>query len=134
MGLLYTCAVEIRDGRLVLADEPGYRRAVRRLKPGKAILRLEEDRPQRSAQANRYYWGVVLALISEHTGYEVDELHEYFKQRFNPARVSLGEDESVIGGSTRKLDSKQFTEYVERIRRFAVTELSVTIPDAEVAA
>lgn len=83
------------------------------------------DQATRSLDQNAYYWGVVLTLIAEHTGYETDELHELFKQRFNPMTV-LGD---TIGGSTKKLGTSGFSAYVERIRRFALTELQIDIPE-----
>lgn len=120
------------EGRLQMHDLAGFRRAMQRFGRGLEVtVRVEEFRSRRSSQANRYYFGAVLREISEHTGYEVDELHEYFKKKFNPVTFSMGSDEEVIGGSTRKLNTNQFYEYVERIRRFAETELGVSTPDPD---
>lgn len=131
----YQAAARIDNGALRLEDKDAFGRAMWRMRPGPVVVKIERPSSSRSAQANRYYWGVVLALIAEHTGYEQDELHEYFKKRFNPATVALGEAEETIGGSTAKLDTTAFHDYVERIRRFAETELDVRIPDPnEVAA
>lgn len=118
------------DGAGVKLDAPeAWKQAMRDMKPGRVIVRCELKRDTRSSQANRYYFGAVLRAISEHTGYEVDELHAYFKKRFNPRHIELGGDEDVVGGSTRKLNTQQFTEYVERIRRFAASELGVVTED-----
>lgn len=133
----YQTAAEITEhGTLKLADRTAFTRAMRRMRPGKVVIVVQHPTAGRTSQANRYYWGVVLALISEHTGYEQDELHEYFKKRFNPRTVSLADGEEVVGGSTSKMDTAAFYEYVERIRRFAVTDLDgLVIPEpGEVAA
>ena len=119
------------QGRLQILDLADFRAAMTRFGAGtQVVVRVDEYRSRRSSQANRYYW-LVIGLISDHTGYEKDELHEYFKQRFNPITVALGKEPEVIGGSTRKLTTDQFYEYVERIRRFALTELGVTTPDPD---
>ena len=82
-------------------------------------------------------WGVVLAMLSEHTGYTVDELHAWAKAKFLPKQMAIaganGEivDEYVVGGSTTKLNKLQFSEYVEQIRRFAAEHLDVVIPDPD---
>lgn len=128
----YECAGHIdASGKLVLVEPREFKGAMERFGRGLAVtVRVEERRDRRSSQGNRYYW-FILGLISEHTGFEKDELHELFKKKFNPVTVSLGQEEDVIGGSTRKMDTKRFAEYVERIRRFAETELNVTTPDPE---
>ena len=129
---LFEAAGHVDDqGQLQMDDLPGFRRAMQRFGRGLQVtVRVEEYKSRRSSQANRYYWTVV-GLISDHTGYEKDELHDYFKKRFNPTTVALGEDAEVIGGSTRKLNTAQFYEYVERIRRFAVSELGVETPEPD---
>lgn len=132
----YQAAGEITNrGTLRLVDRSAFTRAMKRMRAGKVIVVVQHPTTGRSSQANRYYWGVVLAAISEHTGYEQDELHEYFKKRFNPVFVSLGDGEEIVGGSTSRMDTSTFHDYVERIRRFALTELNVMTPDPnEVAA
>lgn len=124
-----TAGVITERGTLKLADRSAFTRAMKRMRAGNVIVAVQHPTTGRSAQANRYYWGVVLAAISEHTGYEQDELHEYFKKRFNPVSVALADGEETVGGSTSRMDVSAFHDYVERIRRFALTELNVTIPD-----
>ncbi len=88
----------------------------------------------RSTQANRYWWGVVLHLISEHTGDTPDDLHDYFKRRFLPKRLALAEgvtDDGVVGGSTRKLTTKEFGEFIDQVKQFASEFLDLYIPDPE---
>jgi hypothetical protein len=100
-------------------------------------ITVEKKHAIRSLDANRYYFGVCLALISEHTGYTVDELHDWAKQKFIPKHVAIcdknGEikDDLVIGGTTTRLNRVQFYEYVEAIRKFAAEELSIDIPDPD---
>ena len=115
-------------GRLVLQEPDLFKAAMRTFTVGAAVIvSVERHRDRRSNQANRYYW-YILGLISDHTGFERDELHELFKKRFNPITVDLGGEET-IGGSTKKMPPDQFYEYVERIRRFALDDLHVTTPD-----
>lgn len=128
----YTAAVVVtEDGTVKLVTPIAYKNAMKQFQRGPAVMRIEIPKKGRSSQANRYYWGVVLALIADHTGYEQDELHEYFKTRFNPINFVFAGDEQVIGGSTRQMTSKQFAEYIDRIRRFAETELGMTLPEPE---
>lgn len=90
----------------------------------------------RSQQANKYWWGVCVALVSESTGYSPEEIHEIAKQMFLPKKLAFADGngevvgEFVMGGSTRSLNTKEFAEFVERFRRWAAEELEVYIPDA----
>src|SRR5262245_13532768 len=91
----------------------------------------------RSLEQNRVYWGVVLRTIAEHTGHSTDELHEYFKAHLLPKHLAIcdgnGEvkGELIVGGSTRRLDKVQFSEYVDGIRQFALEKLDLDIPGPE---
>lgn len=82
----------------------------------KLILTLEKLKKTRSNQQNRYYWGVVLPTISEATGHTVDELHEIFKGMFLPRQfINFKGKEIELNGSTAKSNSKEMTEYIDKI-------------------
>jgi hypothetical protein len=74
-------------------------------------------------------------MLAEHTGYTPDEIHEILKAKFIPKRLAItngnGEicGEFVLGGSTTKLDTLDFSEYCERIREWAAESLDIVIPD-----
>lgn len=74
---------------------------------------------RRSVQANKYYWSVVIPLLSEHCGYRKDEMHEILKGKF------LAEE-----GTTTALSKEQFAEYLEHCIQFGA-ELDVYIPEPE---
>lgn len=126
----------IRNGRLFLHDRRGFNESLRRFRDG-AVVQIEVTKRQavRSLNQNKYYFGVVLQLLSEHTGYTPDELHDFCKMRFLPKRLAFcdgnGEvkGEYVLGGSTRRLSTIDFGNYMEDIRRWAATDLDVIIPD-----
>jgi hypothetical protein len=95
------------------------------LKNGEVIITVERARAVRSPQANKYYWGVVMRVLSAETGYTIDEIHEMCKAKFLPRIVEIpGPGGAIvaefrIGGSTRDLTSDQFWQYVEDIREWA---------------
>lgn len=127
----------IYAGHLTIRNRPALLRQLRRWKDGEVVITIERKHARRSLQQNAYLWGVVYQLLSEHTGYTVEEIHEWAKMKFIPKRIALADgngevrDDLVIGGSTRKLNKVQFGEYVEAIREFAALELDCVIPDPE---
>lgn len=127
---------QIRSGRLFIKNRREFDYKVRRLDERWMLeVCVKRLRASRSIQQNRYYFGVVLVLISEHTGYSADELHDVLKAKFLPKHLAFSDgngevkDEFVIGGSTRKLNTVEFGEYMESIRRWAAEDLDVVIPD-----
>lgn len=89
-------------------------------------LIARKPRKGRTNQQNNYYWGVVLALIYEHTGHSPEELHEAFKLKFLTKHADKGLE---FVQSTTDLTTTGMMEYVENVRRFASVELGIVIPD-----
>lgn len=132
---LVTAAGYIKAGRLLLHDRKSFDSAVSGLKDGWEVeLEISRLRAHRSHLANRYYFGVVIKALSNHTGYTREDLHDLMKARFLPKELAIlngtGDivDQFVLGGSTRELDTVQFYEYVERVRAWAGDKLDVYIP------
>lgn len=126
----------VTQGRLV-APMDTLRAVARGWPDGDVEITLRRKKRSRSTNQNRWYWGCILAYISEATGYEPEELHELFKVKFLPKALTLTDgngviaEEGVIGGSTASLKTDEFGEYCERVRRFAAEHLSLNIPDPE---
>ena len=106
------------DGKLHLnsVEHARMRELLTRMR-GRIEIVIRRRVCDRSYDQNRYYWGVVLKLISDHTGHTPQELHEQFKTRFGVS-------------STAELSTKAFTEYIERICALAATE-NIVIPEPD---
>lgn len=87
-------------------------------------LVLRKERSQRSNNQNSYYWGVVLPILGDYFGYDADEMHDALKMKF--LRHGAADLETVK--STTKLNTAEFEDYLERIRRWALTEYSLRVP------
>lgn len=83
-----------------------------------------KPKKSRSNQQNRYYWGVVCKLVSDHTGYMPEEVHQIMAEKF----LSYEKDGRVFTRSTTKLKTAEFEDYMEKCRRWAAMELQVYIP------
>lgn len=123
---------QVRRGKLFIRHRAHFDAQVARLDERWILeISVRRLRATRSIQQNRFYWGVVVESLSEHTGYTPDEVHELLKQRFIPKKLALcdgnGEvkGEFVMGGSTRAMTTAEFHEYIESIRRFASEELGI---------
>jgi hypothetical protein len=82
----------------------------------------------RSEQQNRYYWGVVVDLLSLSTGYTPDEMHEALKMKFLMVhRENLPDTVK----STARLTKDEFCEYIDNIQKWAARDMGVVIPDPD---
>jgi hypothetical protein len=97
---------------------------------GSFALSLKKNKPTRSLAQSRYYWGVVLAYLSEETGFTKDEAHQLMQRMFlkYAKDVSDGTSEMFVR-STTSLNTIEMNEYIEQIRIFAVSELGCYIPE-----
>lgn len=96
--------------------------------PEVIYVHLSQVKSDRSNQQNRYYWGVVLKLVSEETGYQPEEIHELFKNKYLKQFIEINGDEYEICGSTTRLKTHEMEEYLAKIRQFASMKLSLYIP------
>lgn len=92
----------------------------------KIVEILKPPRKPRSNNQNAYYWGVILELISQETGMTMDESHSAMKLLFLKKRIS---EELYTIRSTATLNTLEFEEYLEKVKRFASLELNIIIPD-----
>lgn len=128
----------IQHGRLKVRNRLTLDEQVAGLRHGDEVeLRIERKHATRSLNQHAWYWGCLVQLVSEHTGYSPDEIHEIYKAKFLPKRLAVlngnGDirGEFVIGGTTTRLNKLEFGEFCEAIRRWAAEELDVVIPDPE---
>jgi hypothetical protein len=117
---------KIVQGKPVFDNLSRYLVSLSKLEGQRFELTIKKEKSQRSLNQNGYYHAVVIAILSDFTGYEVDEIHEALKAKF----LSLPEDDFGIVKirSTTELSTVEFEDYLERIRRWATMKLNCFIP------
>lgn len=120
-------ACRLTSTGLSVDDRQSLAKYARSLGDGPLELVVRKEKAQRTSRSNRYYWGVVIHLLSEHTGYDPDEMHEALAFKF------LRMEDCPITGAPRrqrtpKMNTAEFARYVDQCIRFAA-ELGVVIPE-----
>ena len=88
----------------------------------------------RSADSNRYLWGVVYRAICEETGNDPESVHYGLKREavrlgvLAPEYISIG-DQLIEAEPTTVTDSETFSRYVAWVVDWARTKLDVHIED-----
>jgi hypothetical protein len=133
---LVVATAEVKGGRLFIRNRRAFDEQVAQLREGWQLeVTIKRLRATRSLEQNAFYWGVVVQLLSEHTGYTPDEIHDLLKMKFIPKRMAFADgngevvDQYVLGGSTRKMNKLEFGEYIAAIQQWAAEELDLVIPD-----
>lgn len=107
------------------------------------VLSVRVGPMTRSEKANAYYWGVVLEFIVRHSesGYDADELHDVFCERFIVSERKKVDFYSRLTGEsvTTEIDARRssaltggpFYDYVEKVREFARVFWGINTPDPD---
>ena len=117
-----------KDGKLIVENGKMFSMYLRSL--GDKILHVivEVRRKNRSSNQNRYYWGVVLAVLAIETEHSPEELHEVLKGMFLQEHILLKGKEVTTVRSTADLNTADFEIYLTRCRHWSQEFLSITIP------
>lgn len=107
----------IKGGKIKLDNPARFTPFLQSLEGKRIELVLREKRDLRSVDQNAYYFGVVIRMISETTGFSEEETHEELKKRFNG------------GKSTTGMKTQEFEGYLAEIKRWAAEFLDLPIPD-----
>jgi len=109
---------------------------------GKYKLTIEKVYNRRSNPQNAYLWGVVYPLVKDglidagfdefKQDFDCEMTHELCKFRFLKKDI-VNEDGEVIEtlGSTAKLTTVQFMEYLGNIQKWSSEYLQIFIPDPD---
>jgi len=106
---------------------------------GPHLVTIKPVKRRRSNPQNRYYWGVVIPSVAaglvEAWGEVLtpDEVHVMLKEMFLSRPIvdrNTGEVVSHVYPSSKVLMIDQFTEYLEKIAKFAASSLGTVVPIA----
>lgn len=78
----------------------------------------------RTRKQNRYY-RFLLSLISEHSGHDIDYLHDFFSKKFISSDI-----ESILitdKKESRLLSIKEFNGFIECVTNFAINDLGMNV-------
>lgn len=126
---------QIKEGAIELPNRASFIEKLKDLKNGQIEITIRPYKRHRSGNQLRYYWSVVVPEITDALkalGHETDHdtTHELLKSKFN-SRPICNADGEVIGElpqTTTRLNITEFSEYIERIVRWAAQFLGLVIP------
>jgi hypothetical protein len=109
-------AGKIKNGKLTLDDNFGFKDYLYLIE-GDVHLEIKPAEKVRSPQQNAYY-RVIIRILSKELGYTEAEMHDTIKQKYDIE-------------STKQLAMEEFTELLEQIKRWAVIDMGIVLPNAK---
>lgn len=119
---------KIEGGKFHPLDKTLFLQRITELEGKYVEVSISDKKSKRSDRMNRYYWGVVIRYISDETGYEPEELHEYLKEKFLPKRQITLDEQMTVTPSTTELSTDDFQKYIFKITLWAGEFLHLHIP------
>jgi len=131
-------------GGKVMADEPKQLATCIKSHEGRRVtISVGEEKKMhrpRSLEQNAYYHGVCVKILADELGYTPSEMHEALKFEFLRYQRHV-KMEKVIGGRVKKIDkllwcsrsttdlsTKEFEDFLGRVRVFSSVDLGIFIP------
>ena len=98
---------------------------------GKRIrIIIEKYTKKRSNEQNAYYFGVIVKMISQHTGYTDKEVHRLLAESFlGTKEVKIGDLVSKQPISTTTCSTSDFMAYMADIQQWAAENINLYLPD-----
>ena len=94
-------------------------------------MELKPYRKNRSLAQNSLYWQWITCIGNE-LGYIKDEMHAIMAHMFLPEKLVEYDGKQIKQDrSTSRLNTKQFTEYLESIDRWAAGDMGIVLPSPE---
>ena len=95
------------------------------------IVSVKKQRNTRSNMQNSYYWKCIVQGLAEELGYFPNEMHDALRAKFlsEYEMISYNDNQIAINkiGSTTALNTKEFEQYTEQIRVWALTDLGIRL-------
>ena len=122
-------------GRMLFARPTELKLYVESLGDNKLVVKISKHRKSTTPAEFKYYFGVVLRILSDHIGFTTDEMDVCLRNRFLYEYKRIpGEDRTTNDTILKRVISKtavstvRFEKFLEEIRQWAITKLNVYIP------
>lgn len=89
-------------------------------------IQITEPKASRSLDQNKLYWKWI-SILADTIGEENEVVHDALRLKFLTVRISKI-DNRAVASSTTKLNTKEMSEYMEKIKAWAQSFLNITLP------
>jgi hypothetical protein len=98
------------------------------IRNGEYVLTLSKQEKKRTLAGNRLFW-LWMACLERETGTPKEDCHDYYCSKFLCRNVVINGEEKTVTGGTSKLNTVQFSNFLDKIQADAASEFGITLPD-----
>ena len=126
MQLLLPARIE--NGKVIWKDPVKLSKVLSEFNNKDVVVAIKTPRSNRSLSQNNYYWGVIIEVLADYTGYGKTEMHEVLRGKFLSDTREVGGEQIRFSHSTTELDTSEFEKYLSDVREWASSMLNCFIP------
>jgi hypothetical protein len=126
----------VQGGKLFLPRRSQFDQVIAGWPNCSVMLRLEQARPDMSAEVRGFYFAGCVSHVSAYTGHTEAETHDLLKAMHLPRRLHAMRGGAIcwqcarlIDGSTRQLDSWEMSRYIAAVHEWAAVDLGLVLPE-----
>lgn len=96
----------------------------------KYVVEIKKDYVARSLRQNRAWWGVIVDFLANYHEIDKDDMHKHIKTEYLTQRYydPITEEEREYTRSSKTLNSKEFTQLIERVKQDYLDQYWIEIP------
>ena len=121
---------KIENGNLKLDEADIFRGYILSFEGKEIQLTIEKKSKNVTIPQMRYYRGVLVPMVAKEMGDTHEETHDFLTSMFLKDYKELNGKRYTIIRSTTELNTIEFTEFIENVKRFSAIELHLVLPDA----
>ena len=94
---------------------------------GNYLLSIKKEVKKRTLDQNSLMW-LWFACIEHETGTNKNDIHDYYCMLFLRRTASINGEDRVIISGTSKLNTAQFTDFLNKVQADAASEFGIKLP------
>lgn len=118
----------VRNGKLLLDKSEEFKACLASFEGKDVVVSVKKAEYIRTGAENRYYWGVIVRMVSDEMAIIPEEAHDFLKSLFLKEGVEIKGKRWEIIKSTASLSIGDFEDYCEKIRQWCANEMGLIIP------
>ena len=97
---------------------------------GNYLLSIKKEVKKRTLDQNALMW-LWFTCIEHETGTNKNDIHDYYCMLFLRRTANINGEERVIISGTSKLNTAQFTDFLNKIQADAANEFGIKLPNPD---
>ena len=118
----------VKKGKMDLIDRDAFQMVVSSMEGKSGELVIGDIGKNRSIAENNYFHGVIVKMISDHTGMFPEDVKEHLKRKFLTAEFQFNGRVYEYIRHTAGLKTDEFEDFCEKCRIYAAQEWKIYLP------